>query len=109
MTKSTESETVKLETAYIDEIIQAAREKFPEITRIIVFGSRALKTSKPGSDIDLAIEGEKVTRGISLSFHDWLNHETSIPYKIDVVDISSITNNELLTHIKDLGVVIYEK
>lgn len=102
------SKEVSLETGYIDEIRDAAKMKFPEIKRIIVFGSRALKTSKPGSDIDLAIEGENVTRAVKLNFYDWLNHESNIPYKVDVVVMHSVANKELLTHIHENGKVIYE-
>lgn len=104
-----DSEAVTLEAGYINEIIQAARTKFPEIARIVVFGSRALKTAKSGSDIDLAIEGKQITRTTRLNFHDWLNNETTIPYKIDVVHTDSATNNDLIDHIRKHGQIIYEK
>jgi len=99
---------VTLETAYIDEITDVAKNRFPEIKRIIVFGSRALKSSKPGSDIDLAIEGENINRAVKLNFYDWLNNESNIPYKVDVVDTRSVANNELLSHIHEKGKVIYD-
>ena len=103
-----QAKEVSLETEYINEIRDAAKKKFPEIKRIIVFGSRALKTSKPGSDIDLAIEGEHVTRAVKLNVYDWLNHESNIPYKLDVIDMQSVVNKELLNHIHENGKVIYE-
>lgn len=102
-------EAVTLETDYIEEIRKAAGANFPEISRILVFGSRALNTSKPGSDIDLAIEGKQVSRTTRLNFHDWLNNESSIPYKVDVVHTESATNKELIDHIRTHGRVIYEK
>ena len=108
MNNQTVSKEVTLEADYIKEITDAAKMKFPEIKRIIVFGSRALKTSKPGSDIDLAIEGENVTRAVKLNFYDWLNHESNIPYKLDVIDMQSVVNKELLTHIHENGKVIYK-
>lgn len=108
MNKPAASEEISLETIYINEISNAAKVKFPEIERIILFGSRAIQTSKLGSDIDIAIDGDNVTRATKLNFFDWLNNESSIPYKIDVVDINSVTNTDLLTHIREKGIMIYE-
>lgn len=102
------SDALSLEAHYIEQIRQAARAKFPEIERIKVFGSRALKTAKPGSDIDLAIEGRQITRTTRLNFHDYLNNESTIPYKIDVVHTESATNNDLIEHIRNHGLIIYE-
>lgn len=34
---------------------------FPEINKVILFGSRALNTQKEGSDIDLALFGNNIS------------------------------------------------
>lgn len=100
---------VALEPEYSQEIIRAAKSKFPEIERIIIFGSRAINTATSGSDIDIAIDGKEVVRATRLLFYDWLNNESGIPYKIDVLQLNELENADLITHIKDKGKPIYSK
>lgn len=38
--------------------------KYSEINKAIIFGSRAIGNYKKGSDIDLAITGDKITKDI---------------------------------------------
>lgn len=42
-------------------ILEAVR-KYPEIEKVIIFGSRAMGNYKPGSDIDIALKGQNVNR-----------------------------------------------
>jgi len=100
---------VHLEPEYHQEIIRVAENRFPEINRVIIFGSRALGTAKPGSDIDLAIDGDNVTRATRLMFYDWLNNESTIPYKTDVVQLNELENPDLKAHIEQKGKIIYDR
>jgi predicted nucleotidyltransferase len=81
----------------------------PEIEKTILFGSRALGNSKQGSDIDLAIVGAKVDYSVCLQLSVLLNQKLPIPYRVDIVDYMHINNEQLKTHIDDLGIVIYQK
>ena len=100
--------TVSLEQSCLEAITREAA-LIPEVERIILFGSRALATSHKGSDIDLALTGQDVTHSTVLFLHDVLNHETLIPYQVDVLDYNTILNPALKEHIKHYGVVIYKK
>ncbi|MDD3463020.1 MAG: nucleotidyltransferase domain-containing protein [Sulfurospirillaceae bacterium] len=62
-----------------------------------IFGSRALRTHKKGSDIDLTIEGDEKKIAYIL------NEESPLIYQCDVVDISKLTNKNLIEHIKRVG------
>jgi uncharacterized protein len=62
-----------------------------------IFGSRALGTHKKGSDIDLAIEGDATKIAYIL------NEESPLIYKCDVLDISKLTNKNLIEHIHRVG------
>lgn len=44
----------------IDEI-QSVFRKYPGIDRVLIYGSRAMNTYRPGSDIDLTIAGPDLT------------------------------------------------
>jgi predicted nucleotidyltransferase len=92
----------------LDFIFQAVL-KFPEIEKAIIFGSRAMGNYKKGSDIDLAIVGEKITYQIKTRLSSIINQELPIPYFIDVVDYKSITNKDLVKHIDTEGKVIYKR
>lgn len=91
------------------ELIIETLKKYPEIERAIIFGSRAKGNFKPGSDIDLAIIGNKCTIDLALKLNGILNESLPIPYFVDVVDYNSITNDQLREHINRVGLIFYTK
>jgi len=82
---------------------------YPEIEEVILFGSRAKGNYMKGSDIDIVIKGEKVSSTLILQLNAILNERLPIPYFIDVLAYSQITNPALLDHINRVGKVIYQK
>lgn len=91
------------------EYITKAMEKFNEIEKAIVFGSRAMGNYKKGSDIDIAIIGDKVDSRIIYSLDDYLNEIYPLPYFFDILDFKSIANENLKEHINIEGKIIYER
>ena len=80
---------------------------FPQINRITLFGSRAKGNYRQGSDIDLVMECNQ------LQFDDIMNIEQKLddlllPYTIDLLEINNIESEELLSHIKRIGITLYE-
>ena len=71
----------------------------PEIERALIFGSRAMGNARQGSDIDLALYGEKVTRATAEALSRELNERVPIPYYVDVVAYRDIDHHELKRHI----------
>lgn len=84
-------------------------EKFPEIKKAVIFGSRAKGNYKPGSDIDIAIYGEKITFDILAKLHSELEEQSPMPYFFDIVDYTHLNHKELKEHIERVGKVIYEE
>ena len=82
---------------------------FPDIESVILFGSRAKKTFKPASDIDLALVYKKDDYRIAASVKYKLEEETKIPYFFDVLDLKTISTEELKKHIEEFGVEIYRR
>lgn len=78
----------------------------PLISKIILYGSRAKGTHRPGSDIDLAIKGRGLTTGwlmdVSLKIDDLL-----LPYEVDLSIFEHIDNPDLIEHINRVGKVIF--
>ncbi|MEX1136152.1 MAG: nucleotidyltransferase domain-containing protein [Balneolales bacterium] len=99
---------ISLGQQHLDTIKKVAAS-FPEIEKIILFGSRAIGSHRKGSDIDLALTGQNVTHATVLRLHDILDQETMIPYRIDLSNYNTLQNTELKRHIQIHGVVIFEK
>jgi predicted nucleotidyltransferase len=93
---------------YLTQIIDAA-DKFKDIETVILFGSRAKGNYKPGSDVDLAIKGNRLREQTITQLADFLNEETTMPYFFDVVDYGSLDNPQLIAHIDRRGIVIFQK
>jgi predicted nucleotidyltransferase len=79
--------------------------EYPNIESVLVYGSRALGTHKPNSDIDMTITG-------SISLTELFKIETQLddlllPYKIDLSIFHEIDNAELIDHIHRVGKKIY--
>ena len=88
---------------YIIEVLK----QFPQIECAWIFGSRAKGNYKVGSDIDLAIDGEKVDFHTLATLHAKLEEESPMPYMFDVVDYRYTTNMALKEHIERNGILIY--
>ena len=78
-----------------------------DIVEVRVYGSRAMGTESPGSDIDLAIVSTTET-DISGSVKTDLD-ELPTPYLFDVTDYRRITYAPLREHIDSVGKLLYSR
>ena len=90
----------------MDYILKALKQ-FDEIDRAILYGSRAMGNYKKGSDVDIAIQGEKVTEKTIFELDDLLNEVYPLPYFFDIVHFEKLTNQNLIDHIEKKGKVLY--
>lgn len=91
------------------QLIQQAAQKQAEITRVILFGSRAKSTHRPGSDVDLAVQGDEVTYETVIQLAIELNEELPLPYMFDVLNYNSLAEPALKEHIDRVGLQIYPR
>ena len=89
-------------------ILDAVRS-VPEISQLVLFGSRAKGNYQAGSDVDLAIKGASVTYDTALRLADILNEEKPLPYFFDVIHYEGIREPRLVEHIDRVGVLLYTK
>lgn len=89
-------------------IIDAIKD-YSQIQRAVIFGSRAMGNYKKGSDIDIAILGDKVDFGVISSLHTKLNETLPIPYEVDIIDFNVLNTQELKDNILQFGKEIYSK
>lgn len=81
------------------KFIKSAKKILNEsnVSKSIIFGSRAKNTYKKGSDVDIAIVGDE--RRLSYI----LNEESNLPYYFDVINLEKIKNENLIEHINRVG------
>ena len=89
------------------DFITKALITLPEIEKAVIFGSRAMGNYKKGSDIDIAIFGDKTTSNTITRLSASINQELPIPYFVDVIDYNTISNIKLKEHIEQEGKIIY--
>jgi len=92
----------------IDHILKALKQ-FDEIDRAILYGSRAMGNYKKGSDVDIAIQGEKITEKTIFELDDLLNEVYPLPYFFDIVHFEKLTNQSLIEHIERCGKILYSR
>jgi uncharacterized protein len=82
--------------------------KYPEIQKVILYGSRAMGNYKNGSDIDITLEGNSLT----LNFISKLENDIDdllLPYTFDISIFEKISNPDLKDHIKRVGKNFYQE
>ncbi len=88
--------------------INSVFRKYPQIEKVIVYGSRSMGTQRPGSDIDLTIVSSHFNVTALLKLEGELD-DLLLPYKIDISLLHVIENKDLLEHIQRLGQVFFER
>ncbi len=94
-----------LKQPHVDKIRRVLSEH-PEVEKAVLYGSRAKGTNRPGSDIDIALAGNRldlqVLNKISQELDDLL-----LPYNIDLCIYHQIDDPDLVNHISRVGKVLY--
>lgn len=91
---------------YAVEKICGIFRDYPPIRRVILYGSRAMGTYRPGSDIDLCIEAESLGLTELLSIENRID-DLLLPWKVDLSLLHTIDNPALQDHIRRVGVTFY--
>ncbi len=93
---------------HIIETIRNVFVKYPQVEKVIIYGSRAKGNYSNGSDIDLTLLG----RDLDLSLLNKIDNELDdlmLPYTFDLSNFSQIKNKDLIDHIRRVGKTFYEK
>ncbi len=88
--------------------ITAILQKYPEVSRGLIFGSRAMGNYGVASDIDLAIKGKDVTFKTAVNISSDLD-DSELPFLCDVVNYHTIDHPPFKEHIDTEGVIFYRR
>jgi predicted nucleotidyltransferase len=89
-------------------LINSVFAKHDYISKVVVYGSRAKGNYRTGSDIDLTMFGDNIDLDILLKIENELD-DLLLPYNIDLSIFKKIENNDLMEHIKRVGIMFYQR
>jgi len=78
------------------------------VDRIIIFGSRAFGDHEEYSDLDIAIDGEKLTKMNWLKLREFVSYDLRCVLRVSIVNYFS-NPDKLKQRIIQTGIIIYEK
>jgi len=78
------------------------------LEKVILYGSRAKGNYKKFSDVDITLLGKEIGISDLFKLQDLL-YESDLPYMYDVSLFKSLTNPDLIDHIKSKGIVLWER
>lgn len=88
--------------------INSVFAKYPNVEKVMLFGSRAKGTNQLFSDIDITMLGDKLTHSDLINIMSDLD-DLFLPYEIDLSIFNKINNEALKEHILRMNVVFYSK
>jgi predicted nucleotidyltransferase len=88
--------------------IAAIFAEFPQVDRAVIFGSRAKGCARPGSDVDLTLEGNGIDRSLLTKIECALD-DSLIPYRFSLSARAMLRDPEFIAHIERVGVTFYER
>ena len=91
----------------ISQIVEVL-EHFPELNEALLFGSRAKRTHKPGSDIDLALVGNDLDWRITGKIYDHLD-DLLLPYRFSLTKYDASTDPDVAAHIARVGILLFQR
>lgn len=90
-----------------EEILMQIFKKYPEVSEVLVYGSRAKGNYGERSDLDLVVV-DPIDRFVLGKLIMDIN-ESDFPYTVDIQILDSIQNQNLIDHISRVGRVFYNK
>ena len=89
----------------LDKLLNYFKTK-DELEKVVIYGSRAKGNYRTGSDIDFAIWSDVPEIAIEVSGE---LEDLPTPYKFDVIDYKTLSNEALRNSINNDGILFYSK
>ena len=89
------------------EELQSVFVRHPNVSKVLIFGSRSKGNYRAGSDIDLAVVGKNLDYSQLLDIQCEID-DLELLYSIDLVDYQKKKGTPIGDHIDRVGQVFYE-
>lgn len=80
----------------------------PAVEGIVLFGSRAMGTYKPASDVDICLQGQAVTMSVILALMNSID-ELNLPIDVDLIAEHTIQSADLRRHLTTHGCTWWQR
>lgn len=104
MKKKTASEEISEISGLLcieEELLKGIFQRFPNLEKVVLFGSRAMKSNKCYSDIDFCLYGPLQISDLLLLTNRI--DDLMLPYKVDLILFNNIHSPSLIKHIENKG------
>lgn len=88
--------------------IYTVLDRYPQVEKAVLYGSRAKGSYKTGSDIDLALVGRDLTFDLLFKILNDLD-DSDLPYMVDLSILHEISDPDVVDHIKRVGKTFYKR
>jgi uncharacterized protein len=83
-------------------------DRYPQVEKAVLYGSRAKGGYKTGSDIDLALVGQDLPFDLLFKILNELD-DSDLPYTIDLSILHEIGDPDVVDHINRVGKTFYKR
>jgi uncharacterized protein len=88
--------------------IYTVLDRYSQVDKAVLYGSRAKGSNKTGSDIDLALVGQDLTFDLLFKILNDLD-DSDLPYTVDLSILHEIGDPDVVDHIKRVGKTFYKR
>lgn len=88
--------------------IIAVFSTYPQVEKVVLYGSRAMGNYKPYSDIDLTMFGNQIDLTLQQAMETELD-DLLMPCKFDLSVFEHISNEDLKSQINRVGAIFYQR
>ena len=92
----------------LKEELNVIFKKYLEVSKVVLFGSRARGDNEKNSDVDICLFGDKITHSILAQINMDI-YEINTPLSFDIVCFKELEKKSLIENIKKEGVVLYSE
>jgi uncharacterized protein len=93
---------------HVIEQLNRVFSDYPQIHRVLLYGSRAKRTFRPGSDIDLCIEADGFGHDELFAIETRID-DLLLPWKVDLSLRDTIDDEVLLDQLRQTGIPFFQK
>lgn len=83
-------------------------KKYAQVEEVVIYGSRAKRNYRVGSDIDIVLKGSNVTEAIRSQIALDID-DSATPYLLDIAVFEHLSSPSLVEHINRVGKLFYKK